>query len=386
MSAMAAGFALPGMTLVFGDLLDSFICYGQKSQNITLTALNETCDSTYEERLKKCDSDIVTSFEDAMARAAYGFTGVGFGAMIASYLYVSLLLVAAERQTRRMREQFFRSIMRQEIGWFDTNDSGELATRLADDLDKVSQGIGDKVGTFMQWMSTFFGGIIVGFISEWRLALVILAITPVLAVVGGLISKLVTSYTAKEQSAYAKAGSIAEQAISCIRTVVAFGGEDKESERYNVEVDAAKKLGNRKAFMSGIVLLVTMFVVFAAYALGFWYSGVLIREHGASGGSVITTFFAVLIGAFALGHAAPNVETINVARGAALRVFETIDRKSEIDPLSDEGLKPPEDTVQGVIEFNNVNFNYPARPDVHVRLVGDLACGLCSNCKNMPRF
>ena len=58
------------------------------------------------------------------------------------------------------------------------------------DLDKVSQGIGDKVGSFMQWMSTFFGGIIVGFISEWRLALVILAITPVLAIVAGAFSKV----------------------------------------------------------------------------------------------------------------------------------------------------------------------------------------------------
>ena len=135
LSAVAAGFALPGMSLVFGDMLDSFVCYNQKSVNITedlMTFANETCDSTFIDRLGKCDNNIVEGFEDAMARAAYSFTGVGFGTMIANYLYVSMLLIAAERQTRRMREHFFRSIMQQEIGWFDTNDSGELATRLVE--------------------------------------------------------------------------------------------------------------------------------------------------------------------------------------------------------------------------------------------------------------
>ncbi|XP_062514381.1 ATP-dependent translocase ABCB1-like [Corticium candelabrum] len=402
-SAMVAGLALPSMSLVFGDMLDSFVCYTQRNLNLTSFSLNstkQTCSSSLMERRNNCDVDIVENFEKTMEKTAYAFVGIGFGATLLNYLYVAFFLIAAERQTRRMRERFFRSIMRQEIGWFDTNDTGELATRLTDDLNKVCAGIGDKVGTFAMWMSTFFGGIIVGLVTNWRLALVILAITPVLAFVAGLFSKLIANYAANEQSAYAKAGSVAEEVISCIRTVVAFGGQDKESERYNTELKGAQKIANKKSVMSGLVLFATMLVIFGAYALGFWFSGVLIRDYGASAGDVITTFFAVIIGAFALGHAAPSVETINTARGAAVSVFQIMDRKSQIDPLSDEGLNPPEETVKGVIEFRNVKFTYPARDDVEVlsdvsftvntgetmALVGPSGCGKSTIVQLLQRF
>jgi ABC-type multidrug transport system fused ATPase/permease subunit len=173
--------------------------------------------------------------------------------------------------------------------------------------------------------------------------------------------------TSKEQTAYAQAGSVAEEVISCIRTVVAFGGEDKEAQRYQVELNKAKAVGKKKSFSSGSVLFVTFFIMFSIDALAFWFSGYLVRE-GASAGKVMTTFFAVLIGAFSLGTLAPNAEAINEARGAALRVFAIQDRKSAIDSLSDEGEKPAEETVKGNIEFRNVQFSYPARPDIEASI------------------
>ena len=132
---MVAGLALPSMSLVFGDMLDSFVCYTQRNLNLTSFSLNstkQTCSSSLMERRNNCDVDIVENFEKTMEKTAYAFVGIGFGATLLNYLYVAFFLIAAERQTRRMRERFFRSIMRQEIGWFDTNDTGELATRLTE--------------------------------------------------------------------------------------------------------------------------------------------------------------------------------------------------------------------------------------------------------------
>jgi ATP-binding cassette subfamily B (MDR/TAP) protein 1 len=205
--------------------------------------------------------------------------------------------------------------------------------------------------------------------------------------------------TSKEQTAYAQAGSVAEEVISCIRTVVAFGGEDKEAQRYQVELNKAKAVGKKKSFSSGSVLFVTFFIMFSIDALAFWFSGYLVRE-GASAGKVMTTFFAVLIGAFSLGTLAPNAEAINEARGAALRVFAIQDRKSAIDSLSDEGEKPAEETVKGNIEFRNVQFSYPARPDIEVMrnlslvvnqgetvaLVGPSGCGKSTVIQLVQRF
>jgi ATP-binding cassette subfamily B (MDR/TAP) protein 1 len=266
-----------------------------------------------------------------------------------------------------MREEFFHSIMRQEIGWFDTSDPGELATRMTEDLNKVYGGIGDKLGALVQWTTSFFGGLVVGLIVDWRLALVMIGVTPIMGTIAGLAAKIIASFTVKEQKAYAQAGSIAEEVISCIRTVVAFGGEDKEACRYRTEVDKAKSIGAKKAFSSAVVMFALYLFLYCTYALGFWFSGYLIREEGASAGDVMTTFFAVIIGAFAIGNVTPNNDAINEARGAAVKVFEIIDRKSKIDPLSDEGDKLA--NVKGNVEFRNIKFAYPSRPDVEVNTV-----------------
>jgi ATP-binding cassette subfamily B (MDR/TAP) protein 1 len=203
--------------------------------------------------------------------------------------------------------------------------------------------------------------------------------------------------TSKEQTAYAQAGSVAEEVISCIRTVVAFGGEDKEAQRYQVELNKAKAVGKKKSFSSGSVLFVTFFIMFSIDALAFWFSGYLVRE-GASAGKVMTTFFAVIIGAFAIGNVTPNNDAINEARGAAVKVFEIIDRKSKIDPLSDEGDKLA--NVKGNVEFRNIKFAYPSRPDVEimsnlklrvnhgetVALVGPSGCGKSTVIQLLQRF
>ena len=124
--------ALPGISLVFGDLLDGFVCFASVD-NATIAAANTS--SCLANRVNtSCDGDLLdpTLFEDRLATVALRFAIIGFGAFVAAYVYVTTLLVAAERQTRRMREALFRSIMRQEMAWFQTNDSGQLATRLTE--------------------------------------------------------------------------------------------------------------------------------------------------------------------------------------------------------------------------------------------------------------
>eukprot|EP00118_Oscarella_pearsei_P021466 m.241042 g.241042 ORF g.241042 m.241042 type:complete len:1331 (+) comp40199_c0_seq19:2286-6278(+) len=410
-SAIASGLAFPGLALVFGQLLDTFICGQSIVSNssvmtiattiaTTVASTNSSCSSNSFNSSCNFDGNDPSAFEDTMETVAIRFAIIGFGVWITMYIYVAFLSIAAQRQTRRMREAFFRAIMRQEIGWFDTSDTGELATRMADDLDKVFAGIGDKIGILIQWLTTFFGGLLVGFISEWRLALLILGFTPLLAIVAGAISKLIVSYTTREQKAYAQAGSVAEEVISCVRTVVAFGGEEKEAERYKCEVEKARQIGNKKAMTSGLVLAVTFLVIFGIYAVGFWFAGYLIRKELTSGGKALTTFFAVIMGAFSLGHAAPNIEIINSARGAALRVFAIEDRISKIDPMSEEGEKPDDKTIKGNIEFKNVQFTYPARSEAEVlkgvtlkvgcgqtmALVGPSGCGKSTVVQLIQRY
>ncbi|KAK3589575.1 hypothetical protein CHS0354_043029 [Potamilus streckersoni] len=383
--ACCHGSALPGMIIVFGDMIDLFVNHGKQFVTTNVSV------STTAPDLQK---DLVGT----MTTYAIYYVIIGGGVILVGYCQVAFWMLASERQSFRIRLRFFRNIMRQEIGWFDTHESGELNTRLADDVGKIHDGIGDKLGSFFQWLSGGIAGFTIGFVFGWKLTLVILAISPLLGACAFTMTKLVSSMSGKELKAYAKAGAVAEEVLGAIRTVTAFGGQEKECRRYNANLIEARDFGIKKGFINGVAVGIVWLVIFCAYALGFWYGAKLIREENYSIGNVMIVFFSVLIGAFSLGHAAPDVQSFSVARGAAYVVYKLIDQNPDIDSDSDSGMKP--NSVTGTIEFKNVHFNYPSRPDVKVlngvnlkvnrgetvALVGSSGCGKSTTVQLIQRF
>ncbi|KGL84068.1 Multidrug resistance protein 1, partial [Tinamus guttatus] len=331
-------------------------------------------------------------------RYAYYYSGIGAGVLFAAYIQVSFWTLAAGRQIKKIRQEFFHAVMRQEIGWFDVNDVGELNTRLVDDISKINEGIGEKVAMFFQAVATFFTGFIVGFTKGWKLTLVILAISPVLGLSSALWAKIISAFANKELTAYAKAGAVAEEVLAAIRTVVAFGGQKKEIERYQSNLEDAKRIGIKKAISANISMGISFFLIYASYALAFWYGTTLMLSDEYTLGRVFTVFFSLLVGAFSVGQTAPSMEAFANARGAAYAIFSIIDNEPQIDSSSDAGYKP--DHVKGNLEFCNVYFNYPARPDIKVlkglnlkvncgqtvALVGGSGCGKSTTVQLIQRF
>ncbi|KAG1657179.1 Multidrug resistance protein 1 [Nymphon striatum] len=147
-----------------------------------------------------------------------------------TYFQTACWQYACERQVFKLRQEFLYQALRQEIGWFDKHQSGELTTRLADDIERIREGIGEKCSQFIQHLSSFFAGFVVGFIRGWELTLVVMAFTPVLA--------LSTAFVGK----YAEAGAVAEEVLSAIRTVTAFNGQEREIERYGAKLILEDKM------------------------------------------------------------------------------------------------------------------------------------------------
>ncbi|XP_032926696.1 ATP-dependent translocase ABCB1 [Catharus ustulatus] len=388
--AIAHGSSLPIAMKIFGDMTDSFITPGNFTGNFSSDELkNLSMNST---------SDMLNQLEENMTRYAYYYSGIAVGVLIAAYVQTAFWTLAAGRQIKRIREKFFHAIMRQEIGWFDVNDAGELNTRLLDDVSKINEGIGDKIGLLVQSVTTFVAGFVVGLIRGWKLTLVILAVSPVLGLSAALWAKVLSAFTDKEQAAYAKAGAVAEEVLGAIRTVIAFGGQEKEIKRYHKNLEDAKRIGIRKAITANISMGAAFFLIYASYALAFWYGTTLILKDDYTIGKVLTVFFSVLIGAFSIGQTAPSIEAFASARGAAYMIFNIIDNEPQIDSYSEAGYKP--DHIKGNLEFRNVYFNYPSRPDVEilkglnlkinsgqtVALVGGSGCGKSTTVQLIQRF
>ncbi|XP_041056608.1 bile salt export pump-like isoform X2 [Carcharodon carcharias] len=175
----------------------------------------------------------------------------------------------------------------------------------------------------------------------------------------------VSKLTGLGLKAYAKAGAVADEVLSSIRTVAAFSGEKKEVERYDKNLVFAQRWGVRKGMIVGFFTGYVWMIIFFCYALAFWYgSQLVIEQNEYTPGGLLQVFLGVLVAAINLGQASPCLETFASGRAAATNIFATIDREPEIDCMSEEGYKL--NKVKGDIEFHNVTFNYPSRPDVKI--------------------
>ncbi|CAG0903799.1 unnamed protein product, partial [Cyprideis torosa] len=236
-------------------------------------------------------------------------------------------------------EAYNLRILRQDIGWYDTHQTGDFASRVTEDLNKLQEGIGEKLGMFVYFMTIFVSSLTTALIYGWELTLVILSVMPFLVLAFAIIAKVMSGFASQELGAYGKAGAVATEVLSSIRTVMAFRGQDKEIESLVVmEVQIS----------DSIVCDCETPVGTSIYTEDKAYS----------------VFFSVLMGAMNVGQAVPYWEAFTTARGAAALVFEVINRIPPIDSFSNAGKKP--ETCRGEITFEDVHFNYPSRPDVPV--------------------
>ncbi|XP_060945264.1 bile salt export pump [Limanda limanda] len=369
--AFVHGSAPSLMILVYGEMTDSFVNYELEIQelkdpnkmcdNNTIYWINGSVYENAENTAVSCGADI----EAEITIFSFYYVALGLVALISTYLQVALWVSAAASQTDRIRKIYFRKVMQMEIGWFDCISVGEQNTRITDDMNKINDSIADQVSIFIQRLSMFVCGFMVGFINGWKMTLVVIAVSPLIGLGAGLMVMAVSQLTGKGMKAYAKAGAVADEALSSIRTVAAFGGEDKEEERYDRNLVEALSLGVTKGLVMGLFQGYMWAIIFLSYALAFWYGSQLVIEtKEMTPGGLFQVFFGVLLGAINLGQASSCLQAFATGRAAAKNIFDTIEREPKIDCFSDEGHIL--DKVKGDIEFHNVTFFYPSRPEVKI--------------------
>nr|XP_043636161.1 ABC transporter B family member 11-like [Erigeron canadensis] len=332
-TAIGSGIAMPLQTLIFGELIDVF---GGTPDNKAIV--------------------------HQVSKVSLKYVYLALGAGAAAFLQVGCWMVNGERQSARIRRLYLKTILRQDVGYFDQETkTGEIVERTSGDTTIIHNAMGEKVGKFIQLTSTFFGGFVIAFSQGWLLSLVLLSSIPLVVISSAFVTVIMAKLMSRGQAAYSDGATVVEQTISTIQTVVSFTGEKQAIAKYRKSLTKAYRAGVQEGLVAGFGSGILMFSVFCCYSLAIWFGGRMIIEKGYTGGQVINIMLAVLYSSFSLGQASPCLSAFTAGRVAAFKLFQVIHRKSKIDPFATTGQKL--DDIRGDIELRDVTFSYPSRPN-----------------------
>nr|GMC56990.1 ABC transporter B family member 19 [Ipomoea batatas] len=298
-----------------------------------------------------------------VSKYALYFVYLGLIVCVSSYAEIACWMHSGERQAGAWRRKYLEAVLKQDVGFYDTDArTGDIVFSVSTDTLLVQDAISEKVGNFIHYLSTFLAGLVVGFVSAWRLALLSVAVIPGIAFAGGLYAYTLTGLTSKSRESYANAGIIAEQAIAQVRTVYSYVGESKALNSYSDAIQNTLKLGYKAGMAKGLGLGCTYGIACMSWALVFWYAGVFIRNGQSDGGKAFTAIFSAIVGGMSLGQSFSNLGAFSKGKAAGYKLMEILKQKPTIVQNPTDGKSLAE--VQGNIEFKNVTFSYPSRPDV----------------------
>ncbi|CAF2089551.1 unnamed protein product [Rotaria magnacalcarata] len=287
------------------------------------------------------------------------FVIVNFSGGFLGGFRIGIFSVCVSRLNIRLRTKLFQSYLRQEIGFFDTNESGKLLSRLNHDTQIMSSTVANNIpqciGAFVKFVGTFIMMIKLSF----HLTIACLIGAPLILIVTRISGNAHGRISEKVQDLSADASEIAEETIQTIRTVRSFGNEDGELKRFAGILKQAYKASLVQAALSAAQKWFVELAQLGMSVVMLSYGAHLVRNNRIAGPDLL----AFVIYQLTLGSILTDISQIYTAlmtaAGASQSVFDYLDRKSTQRPNGT--LQPAE--FRGEIEFNDVSLFYPARPD-----------------------
>ncbi|RDD46555.1 ATP-binding cassette sub-family B member 9 [Trichoplax sp. H2] len=270
-----------------------------------------------------------------------------------------LLNVQIARMIKRIRQKLFEVILKQETGYFDTVDSGELTSRLISDVKILSSDMTLSINLLLSSIIRSVGMAVFMYVLSYKLALLTFIYMPLVAVVVDYFQSKFKVLSKRKQDAIANANSVANEVIPFIKVVRSYANEKGEILHYNDKVTEVYgySLKLARVFAGFFALTDSLRITLKIITL---YYGSYLTHHEAIDS---TTIFAFIVFQPILQGAIQEVGTIYAdllgAIGVADRVMKLFTRIPEKCEYGDE--KPSD--FKGYIQFNNVSFAYPNKPD-----------------------
>jgi subfamily B ATP-binding cassette protein MsbA len=302
-----------------------------------------------------------------------------------------------ERVMADLRIELFEHLQRLSLGFYNERRTGELVSRLTNDVSTVRNVVTSDLSTAVSQILTFLGALILIIITDWRLTLFMFALVPLVMVFAILFGRRLRTISASVQDQLADATTILEESIGGIRVVQSFTREPFEIGRFRASIEKAFYIAMRRIRISALFGPIISFLGFAAVVAIFWFGGHEVLRGNLTAGQLFMFLVLTLTIAGSIGQFSGLWTGLQEALGATRRLFEILDTTPDIKDAPDA---VPLADIKGQIKFENVDFAYQDNPgapilvdvsiNVHpgelLALVGPSGAGKTTLVNLIPRF
>jgi ATP-binding cassette subfamily B protein len=326
--------------------------------------------------------------------ALFGLSVILAVATALRFYFVSWL---GERVTADIRSAIYSHILRMSPQFFEITKTGEVLSRLTTDTTLIQTVVGTSLSMGLRNFFMLVGGIVMLIVTSPKLAGYIL-VTLVLVIAPILIfGRKVRKLSRDSQDRVADSSALAGEVLNAMPTVQSYTQEERESTRFNVSVESAFKTALSRIRARSILTVVVIVLVFAAISFVLWLGAQAVIAGTMTGGQLSQFIMYAVVTAGAIGAITEVWGELQRAAGATERLMELLHIESPVVETSHPKQVPTEGDG---IEFENVNFSYPSRPDTlalknfslkirhgeHVALVGPSGAGKTTLFQLLFRF
>ncbi|KAJ3287792.1 ATP-binding cassette, sub-B (MDR TAP), member 8 [Borealophlyctis nickersoniae] len=276
-----------------------------------------------------------------------------------TFLDIALVSKLGENLSKRMRRELYGSILAQDMAFFDAHMQGEVVGRLTQDVGEFKHTFKLCITQGLKCTTQIIGTAITLIRISPSLTMTILATMPVLYVAMNLYGAYLRSISRAARKGDSEASGVAGEAVANMRTVRAFASEDVELERYTEAADVASSLNTTLGFHIGAFQGMTNASIGCMILVILYYGGTLVARGEMTGGQLMTYMVATQNAQRSLAQVGVLFGQVIKALGSAARVFEYVHMRPTIPVRG--GIVPKD--FEGRIEFRNVEFTYPTRPE-----------------------
>lgn len=294
-----------------------------------------------------------------------------------------------------IRQQLYRHLQSLSLGFFAQRRVGELVSRLSSDVTVMRTALTSNVNVLLQQSLIMIGAVVVMLVLNWRMTLFILALLPVLVLIGAGFGIFMRRISTQIQDELAGATVIVDEVLQGIREVKSFAREDYEIQRYENAVGRSFKAALRLLRIRSVFGPLVGFLAFGSISLILWFGGREVLDGRLTGGELIGFLIYGLTVAGSFGSLVNLYSQLQETLGATKRVFQLLDTQPDI---KDEPDAKTLGRVEGRITFADVNFSYEERQEVlrHINLeiapgeivalIGPSGAGKSTIFNLIPRF